>query len=150
MPGYWWQCIKCRKEAEFRDIRQGTGIVPFIQDKMIASDWDQGLLLRKCPHCGRRTFRITYEFPGREITLQVVHIVGLNPTKKRDTVPMMWETYSTSDSEERWLDFKYINSNNTNQYGLNKPSVMTREELLKLFELYRQKTGDLKFPQKAT
>lgn len=84
--------------------------------------------------------RITYLFPRKEKeTLRVVHIIGLGKPGD-DYIPMMWETYPLGEKEIHWFDFKYINKRNI--LGLNRPAVFTHDDLKKLFDLYRTKTGN--------
>jgi hypothetical protein len=114
----------------------------FVWDKLLPADWDQSLLTSPCPRCGQGVRRITYNFPREDkVTLRVVHIVGL---ASNDYVPMMWETYPTHSTSDRWFDFKY--QSGRNPWGLNKAAVFSREDLHKLFTLYREKTGAQDFP----
>ena len=103
-------------------------------------------MLKSCAKCEMNNVRITYIFPRADKTqLQVKHIVGLGPF---DTyVPMMWETIPNGDNKETWVDFKYINGRNI--FGLNKPAVFSKEDIRKLFQLYRDRTGDKTFPGKG-
>jgi hypothetical protein len=149
MAAYWWECEGCGKSVDFPNATGAGGITRFIRDILLPSDWDQSLLLRQCTACDKPLLRMTYEFPrGKEtVSLHTVHIVGLD---KDEYLPMMWETCPMDSpqerwlSEERWFDFKYINKSSI--FGLNKPAVFLQDELRRLFDLYRTKTGVTNFP----
>lgn len=143
MPSYWWECESCSKSMTFPKITNSKGIVHFIWDVLTTSDWDQNYLKQKCMHCGENSARIAYDFPSaKKITLRVVHIVGLAPSEK-NYLPMMWETYPKHNTEDRWFDFKYVIGRSI--FGLSKPAVFNKEELHKVIELYRLKTGQANF-----
>lgn len=143
MASYWWECSKCGERYDFATVCQSRGITHYIWDVLIPSAWDQSHLLKRCSKCNQETLRITYIFPRADEThLQVKYIVGLGPFEKY--VSMMWETIPDASKEETWIDFKYINGRNI--YGLNKPAVFSKEEIRKLFQLYRARTGDSNFP----
>jgi hypothetical protein len=88
--------------------------------------------------------RIAYHFPRKDNprTARLVHAVGLGPSG--DYVPMMWETYFVDEPDVLAFDFKYVRGRN--QTGLNKPCVMTRENLRVLFSLWQERTGTVGFP----
>ena len=143
MASYWWECSNCGKQYDFPTACQSQGITHYIWDVLIQSAWDQDHLLKQCDECSQNAVRITYIFPRADKThIQVKHIVGLGPFDIY--VPMMWETIPDGDLEETWIDFKYINGRNI--WGLNKPAVMSREDIRKLFQLYIERTGDNDFP----
>jgi hypothetical protein len=79
IPAYWWECLNCDAEFEFGEIAESRrGIAHYIQEVLIPSDWDQTLLIKKCPKCGNEALRIGYIFPRAEETqLLVKHAVGL-------------------------------------------------------------------------
>ncbi len=111
----------------------------YIWDALIPSNWDQSKLLKKCIGCGKDTLRITYIFPRKDqVHVQVKHIIGLGPFD--EYVPMMWKTIPNGNQKETWIDFKYINGRNV--WGLNKPSVFSKEDMRELFKQYRNCTGD--------
>ncbi len=143
MAAYWWECESCGHAIEFVNACGSKGITHFIRDVLLVSSWDQSHLVLECVRCGKKTLRITYEFPRtQKEKLYVIHIVGLNVNDHY--LPMMWETYPVSDPEDRWFDFKYINGRNI--LGLNKPAVFSREELQHLFAIYCEKTACTSFP----
>lgn len=144
MPGYWWQCTECNKPASFPDVNADQGIVTFIWDSLRQSGWDQTLLLRDCPSCGRHLMRITYKFPREKDpeVIRVLHIVGL-PCNDDGYLPMMWQTQRIKPPKEEWFDFKYMNGRNN--WGLNKAAVFTRADFKRLLELFREHTGQ-QFP----
>jgi hypothetical protein len=143
MAAYWWECSSCETKYDFHDVCESEGITHYIWDILIPSGWDQAKLLKKCNSCGQDHLRITYIFPRADTThIQVKHIVGLGPFE--EYVPMMWETIPDGDHEETWIDFKYINGRNV--WGLNKPAVFSKEDMRKLFNIYRDLTGDKSFP----
>jgi hypothetical protein len=88
--------------------------------------------------------QIAYDFKRQKReTVVVNHIVGLEPNPDH-YMPMMWEGAFMSDPESRLFDFKYqIQRQN---WGLNKPAVLSREDLQRLFKLYCELTGELNFP----
>jgi hypothetical protein len=144
MSSYWWQCNTCEIAKPFNEVSGSTGIVRFIRNVLLASDWDQSKLVVKCPKCLKPTLRITYDFPRKEgrVRHSIVHIVGL-ALNDAYYLPMMWETQPSTD-KSTWFDFKYINGNSI--WGLNKPAVFNRAELKKLFQVYEQKCGGGLFP----
>lgn len=143
MPSYWWECASCGAKQDFQDVCESKGITHYIWDALIPSGWEQTNLLKKCKACGQNELRITYIFPRAEEThLQVKHLVGLGPFEKY--VPMMWETIPDGAREGTWIDFKYVNGRNIR--GLNRPAVLSKEDIGKLFHLYRDRTGDKSFP----
>jgi hypothetical protein len=144
MPSYWWKCQKCGCTKTFEECTESRGIVHFILDELIPGKWNQSVLVRWCPQCENESMRITYEFPGNDrIELCVVHIVGLEPRDAEGYVPMMWET-QPQPSETTWFDFKYFKGRKI--FGLNRPAVVTRTDLIELFSFYRKLTGQLDFP----
>ena len=143
MAAYWWECTSCSARFEFQDICEYRGITHYIWDVLIPSGWDQSHLLKKCPKCNEKELRVTYVFPRADEThIQVKHIVGIGPSD--EYVAMMWETIPDGSKEETWFDFKYINGRNI--LGLNRPAVFSKENIRKLFQLYRDRTGDRSFP----
>ncbi|MBI3580747.1 MAG: hypothetical protein HY098_01480 [Nitrospinae bacterium] len=137
MTGYWWECENCGEKKDFQTATGDAAIAHFLWDKMLPSSWDQGNLLIKCSKC-KGTMRIAYEFPRKEKTaVRVRHIVGI--TDDNSFLQMMWETFPADNPKEEWFDFKYINERNP--FGLNKPVVLSRSELQKLFETYYASTG---------
>lgn len=144
MSAYWWQCESCGAVSDFKEVTNCKGVVHYIWDELISSNWDQGKLLLECKKCNEHSMRITYEFPRKEkVILQVIHIVGLGPIKG-NYIPMMWETKPSEDNVN-WFDFKYVDHHRT-PLGLTKPAVFSRENLQQLFNLYREKTGATSFP----
>lgn len=144
MASYWWECSSCGSQHEFSNVCQSGGIAHYIWDVLISSGWDQSHLLQDCMKCGQHALRITYIFPRKDETLlQVKHLVGLGPFEDI-YVPMMWETIPDGSIDETWIDFKYINGRNI--YGLNKPAVLSKQNIRELFQLYRERTGDNNFP----
>ena len=140
MQGYWCQCEQCGSDAEFTAAYNTTSICTFIRDVLVPSRFDQELLLRVCPTCGKRALRITYEFPRRvREGLRVLHIVGHPPNEGDDYLPMMWESYPISDPDERWFHFNYMNGRNP--FGLNRAAVFDMVSLRRIFEIYRERTG---------
>jgi hypothetical protein len=146
MPSYWWQCDTCQIVETFSDVCDGeaTGIVTFIRNVLVPSDWDQSKLILRCPKCGKRELRITYDFPRQDdpVRLHAVHIIGLTQDDS-DLLSMMWETQPDT-VEETWFDFKYVNGNSI--WGLNKSGVFNRSELKRLFKTYEEKCGGGSFP----
>jgi hypothetical protein len=144
MAGYWWECEGCAVSFTFTKVTGASSLASFIWDKLMASDWDQSLLAPLCGKCGSGALRITYEFPRKEkLILRVIHIVGLQ-YEYDDYVPMMWETHPKDSPDERRFDFKYQRGRNPR--GLNKPAILSRQDLHTLFGRYRQKTGVHDFP----
>jgi len=137
MPAYWWSCIKCGKEESFPGTCECNSIHGFIWKQLLPSQWDQQLLKKRCPRCGLKSLRITYEFPrqNKEV-VYVNHIVGLD---RGDWIPMMWETVFSSKTSNRLYDFKYLGQKNI--WGLNKPAVFTEDTLRQVVKLYREKSG---------
>jgi len=140
MPGgYWWQCERCGVQRTFKETTGSNSAAAFIWDHLAPSDWDQSLLVKLCPECGAEAFRITYDFPRRDhVVVQAHHIVG-HLSEGGSYVPMMWETQASTDPDNRWLDFKYINGRNG--WGLNKPAVFTHGSLTSIMTKYRDRTG---------
>ena len=102
MPSYWWECDRCKIPVEFTNAVGVSGIVNYIRDVLIPSDWDQTKLLLPCSRCKSQSLRIAYEFPRDDkVSLLVVHMVGLADPSEADKeyVPMMWETLASHDSE---------------------------------------------------
>lgn len=139
MSGWWWQCEQCGKKTEFRDVNPSGGIVTFLWEELLSSNWNQDLLLQKCSECRKDSMRITYEFPNRRdpVTVQVLHIIGLPPSE--DVLTMMWETFPIKYPEYRWFDFKYLNGRKVR--GLTAPAVLLKTDLRALFDFYKEKTG---------
>lgn len=144
MPSYWWQCDTCQIVETFPAVCEASGIVTFVRNILIPSDWDQSKLILPCPKCGGHKLRITYDFPRQKdpVRLNVVHLVGLIHDDAY-YLPMMWETRPSTDTET-WFDFKYISGNSL--WGLNKAAVFSRSELKRLFQTYEQKCGVAPFP----
>lgn len=139
IASYWWECSNCGRQYDFLSACQSQGITHFIWDVLIPSGWTQDHLLKQCDECSQKTVRITYIFPRTDKThIQVKHIVGLGPFDIY--VPMMWETIPDGNIEVTWIDFKYINGRNI--WGLNKPAVLSKEDIRTLFQVYRECTGD--------
>jgi hypothetical protein len=145
MPGYWWECGECHERvSDFKAVCGHKGVPHFIQDSLIQNNWDQNLLVKPCPRCGKNAFHITYEFPKKDKqTLQVLCIVGL-VKEKTDYLPMMWESVFFGNGNESRFDFKYIIGRKG--FGLNKPAVFSREDLRNLFRLYSNVTDRKEFP----
>jgi hypothetical protein len=144
MPAYWWQCENCANTFDFLTACGSKGMPNFIRDVLLPSNWNQNHLCIECPACHKQTLRIVYEFPrANKETIRVIHIVGLGNIGD-SYIPMMWETIPAPYYGNTWFDFKYIN--NRSIYGLNKPAVFEREDLKKLFQLYREKTYTTTFP----
>ncbi len=144
MKGYWWECDNCKGTFDFNESCGSAGIAHYIWDILVDSGWDQANLLLDCPSCNSRSLRITYEFPrANKVSLRVIHIVGL-ASKDDPYLPMMWETHVEHYGGEKCFDFKYVN--NRKPFGLNRPAVFTRSELIQLFKLYCEKTGTKQFP----
>lgn len=143
MPSYWWQCEECKKTYEFEKVTKSKGIAHFIWDELLTSQWDQNLLIKRCENCDREQLRISYNFPrSNNETILVQHIVGTQPFG--DYLPMMWETIFIREPNKLLYDFKYLR--NRNVWGLNKPAVLDKEDLLNIFNLYSEKVGIQKFP----
>jgi len=143
MASYWWECSHCGSRFEFKDVCESRGITHYIWDVLIPSGWEQSHLIKTCFQCNNGDMGITYVFPQADQThIRVKHIVGIGPFDKY--VPMMWETIPDGNNEETWIDFKYINGRN--MWGLNKPAVFSKEDIKKLFQLYRNRTPDKNFP----
>jgi len=146
MPAYWWKCQACGKKAEFSEVCNSRSMAYFVWDELLHSSWDQGCLVKQCPHCAKKEARITYEFPRKrkeKEVLTLVRAVGLDPFNDR-YVPMMWETIPDSEPDKRWFDFKYVYGRSV--FGLNKPAVFSRKGLADLFDLYRKMSGESSFP----
>src|SRR5580693_6476786 len=90
--GYRWQCESCPGLLDFRDVvRQGP--LGFLWH-LSSTDWDQDLLLQKCPTCTERRLRIVYWFPReKEEEVRVTQIVGRRGLDREedDYLPMLWE-----------------------------------------------------------
>lgn len=143
MASYWWQCSLCKNQQDFPTSSNSRGLTHYIWDVLVPSSWDQSHLLRACSSCSLNTMRITYIFPRADRTqIQVKHIIGLGPFG--EYLPMMWETIPDGNETETWIDFKYINGRSI--WGLNKPAVFSKEDMRKLFQLYRTRVGDNSFP----
>jgi len=144
MTGYWWQCEKCKAKFEFDQIGGANSIAGFIRDVLLPSDWDQSLLLQRCPTCGENSARITYDFPRKKnpLVFRVVNIVGLD--FPGTYLPMMWGSYEVTDPATVKYDFKYIEGRNPQ--GLTKPAIFTKDDLAELFALYCKKTSKKSFP----
>jgi len=135
MTSYWWGCTSCGTKYDFKNVFESRGITHYIWVVLIASGWDPFNLLNKCNDCGKDQLRITYRFPRAEETpLQVKYMVELGPFE--EYVPMMWETIPNGASEQTWIDFKYVNVRNIWRLAFG------RGDIGKLFELYRDRTGD--------
>jgi hypothetical protein len=74
--------------------------------------------------------------------MTLVRAVGVGPFD--DYIPMMWEAFPSDDPDARWFDFKYVRGRSA--YGLNKPAVFSKPELINLFALYRRVSGEQTFP----
>lgn len=135
--GYWWECEQCGHACTFLEACGSKSLAAFVWNVLLPAHWDQRVLTKRCLACLADSMRITYEFPrtDREV-LRVVSIVGVSPRGKY--LPMMWETYPVSDPDDRWFDFKYLNG--VNPWGLNKPPVLSREDLRMLFVTYEERT----------
>lgn len=143
MPSYWRECGECKTKYEFPEVTESKGVTHYIQDVLVPPDWDQSLLLKQCPACGKNELRIAYFFPREDQAhLLVKHIVGLGPFG--EYVPMMWETIPDRSAKDTWIDFKYINGRNI--WGLNKPAVFSKADMNAVFAKYRNKVGDETFP----
>jgi len=145
MTGHWWQCDKCEFQSDFRSIVD-CGIVAFFWD-ILSKDWEQGLLVRDCTQCGEKSMRITYKFPRSEQeVISTYHIVGLSGSNF-EYLPMLWEGTPRSDPHARWFDFKYLGDQRKRgaYWGLNKPAVLTSDDLRRLIDLYEAKTGSKLF-----
>lgn len=144
MPGYWWECERCKETFDFETACGHRGAPHFIRDALIPGAWDQRLLLRECPKCRKPGLRITYEFPrSNKETLRVLHIVGLGSADD-EYIPMMWESLFSPYDGDPCFDFKYIIGRSV--FGLKKPAVFTQSELRNLFSLYSTATGAKGFP----
>jgi hypothetical protein len=146
MPGYWWECEEnCGYTSDFNTVA-GCGIVAFFWD-ILSVTWDENLLAKVCGKCGKKSLRITYEFPRKEKEVIRVHrVVGLRVDD--DYLPMMWEGVPKSSPGQTWFDFNYLRGKHTRgaNRGLNRPAVFGAKELSELFTLYREKTGQQSFP----
>jgi len=142
MPGgWWWECEKCSKTFDFQHVCDSENIASFIQDKL-RKNWNQDLLIQKCPKCRSRTLRIAYEFPREKREhFRVYHIVGI---VDGEFIPMMFETKGRPKYKDSLFDFKYIVGRSP--FGLNKAAVFSKEDLKELFKLYCKKTGMQSFP----
>ncbi len=144
MPSYWWECEECEHEYGFNEVTKSKGIVTFIWDELLPSNWNQDLLLKRCPNCNNDHLRLAYLFPRSDtLRLRVIHIVGLD-IREQKYLPMMWETYFTHNPTENVFDFKYMNGRNNR--GLNKPAVLSKNNLSQIFSLYNERTGNISFP----
>jgi hypothetical protein len=144
--GYWWECEneKCGATSEFQEICETKSIYGFIWDVLLPSDWDQTLLLRKCPQCNETSARIAYKFPRlEELLFRVVHIVGFLDAKD-NYLPMMWAAYCVGDRNTLNYDFKYLIKGSLR--GLSSPAIFAQGDLRNLFALYCNKTGMTSFP----
>jgi len=143
MPSYWWKCARCNETFEFSEVTNSMGIVHFIWDELLPSNWEQTKLKSTCGKCQSGTLSITYNFPGKNPKeLTIIHAVGIGPFDKY--LPMMWETKSDTDPNDTCFDFKYVVGRNI--FGLNKPAVFTRSELKEVFNEYKRVTGENQFP----
>lgn len=136
--GWWWQCtLNPQHGADFYNIPHGDqGLVRFFF-RLAESDWNESWLRASCPECSAE-MRITYDFPReKRIRLTVTRVVGL--TRVPDYLPMMWET--SGEGGEPWYDFKYVTPGRGGNWGLNKPAVLSAQDLREMFELYRRQTG---------
>ena len=144
MPGYWWQCKKCGEKREFREAANRRSVPDFLWEDLVPAEWDQALLTLPCPtSCGSR-MHLTYKFPrskGTTDTVMVVHIVGL---QKGGYLPMMWEAFFLSEPASSFFDFKYVRGKS--MYGLNRPAILTQQDLREMFELYSRVTGSRMLP----
>ena len=66
MAAYWWRCQACGKSAEFSEVCGSRNMAHSVWDELLPSSWDQGCLVKQCPHCAAKSARITYEFPRKE------------------------------------------------------------------------------------
>ena len=57
---------------------------------------------------------------------------------------MMWGAETSDDPGLRVFDFKYMERRSN--WGLNKPAVLTRDDMRGLFTLYAAKRGASAFP----
>ena len=87
--------------------------------------------------------RITYQFP-RSADSDLVHVISLIGLDRGEYVPMMWETCFASAAETTYFDFKYTYQNHN--WGLNKPAILTKQDLSEMFSLYRQLRDFTDFP----
>ncbi|HOX41278.1 MAG TPA: hypothetical protein PK263_03725 [bacterium] len=139
MPSYWWECEKCQDIKQFQEVTESKGITHFIWDVLLPSNWDQGLLIRKCELCSSY-LRIAYVFPRKDaLHILVKHIIGLGPYFD-EYIPMLWETFPDRNFQETMIDFKYINGRNI--WGLNKPAVFSKNEMKEVLKKYKEKTGN--------
>jgi hypothetical protein len=149
MVGYWWRCdLDATHVSSSFEAVGGLPLVRFFYD-LAERGWDQTLLRKPCSVCQRGEMRITYDFPraNEPVCLRLLHVVGLTGSVGfRDGVPsylpMLWEA-QPQDEEEPWIDFKYVGKGRRGyqNYGLNRPAVFARREILKLLHTYRLVVG---------
>jgi hypothetical protein len=141
--GYWWQCSADSSHVvtHFATIAKKP-LVQFLYD-LAASDWNQNLLRVPCSVCENGELRITYDFPRQvdQVRLSVIHIVGLTDNLP-GYLPMLWEA-TPHHEVEPWFDFKYVGRSDRGyqSYGLARPAVFSRSDLVKLFDTYRRVVG---------
>jgi hypothetical protein len=141
-PSYWWKCMSCACARTFAQTLGTNSIHGFLWNTLLPSDWEQELLVRKCPECREFSLRIAYEFPRqRTSVVTVYHIVGAD---KGNWMPMMWETTLDDESDDHLFDFKYICRKQL--FGLNRPAVFSQNDLSELFTLYCARTRKPRFP----
>ncbi len=145
MPGYWWECEGCSQQVGFKEVTGTSSIYGFLWGKLVPSEWDQKLLVRTCAKC-QGSMRITYDFPREEKeTVRVHHVVGL-VLVGGNYLPMMWEGAFKSEPDTHFYDLKYLGRGKGGLRGLNRPAVLSQEDLKNLFALYCRTVGVEKFP----
>jgi hypothetical protein len=139
---YRWKCSDCPTRRTFAEVTGTRSIHGFLWDILLRSDWDQKLLAKNCPECGKLAMRITYKFPRKAESIATVHhIVGID---KGSWMPMMWETTLDDEIESPLFDFKYIVKGRL--FGLNRPAVFSQDDLREVFTLYCTRAGKQQFP----
>jgi len=135
--GYWLQCDCGYDCAEYSQVTGCTSAAAYIWDR-VRVNWDQALLLMRCPECKQLALRITYAFPrkDREV-VQIIHIVGL--CLDGNYTPMMWESRPLSRPRLQWFHFNYLGGRNP--FTLNRAAVLSTDQLRQLFALYKNRTG---------
>lgn len=141
LAGYWWQCTGHVDHAiEFSALVPG-GLTRFFF-ALASSAWDQSKLVQVCPTC-KAEMRIGYEFPRQRAPerLLLLHAVGLAQYGP-DYLPMLWESQAAGETES-WFDIKYVSYSNGrySSFGLMRPAVLSRDDIRRLFDTYRQVTG---------
>jgi hypothetical protein len=135
--GYWLQCDCGYDGAKYSQVTGCNSAAAYIWDR-VRVNWDQALLLMRCPECKQPSLRITYAFPrkDREV-VQVIHIVGLH--LDGDYTTMMWESRPLSNPRLQWFHFNYLGRRNP--FSLNRAAVLSHDQLRGLFALYENRTG---------